>query len=112
MSSAASSAGQPLDLLRAVDYAADAVVSKTLADKPAGSLTLFAFDRGQGLSEHTSPFDAVVQILDGAAEISVAGRPTTVRAGELFVMPANVPHALQAGQRFKMLLIMIRQKPV
>ncbi len=104
-------AGQALDLVGAVDYAAEAVVSKTLVDHPAGTITLFAFDRGQGLSEHTAPFDAVVQILEGAAEISLAGRPTAVGAGALFIMPAGVPHALRAVQRFKMLLIMIRQKP-
>ena len=101
---------QALNLLDAVTYAAGAVVSKTIVDKPAGSLTLFAFDVGQGLSEHTSPYDATVQALDGVVEITVGGQNYTVQAGELFIMPANVPHALRAVQQFKMLLIMIRAK--
>ncbi len=104
-------AGRAVNLAGAIDYAADAVVSKTLVDHPAGTITVFAFDRGQGLSEHTAPFDAVVQALEGSAEILLAGRPAALSAGELFVMPAGVPHALRAVQRFKMLLIMIRQKP-
>lgn len=73
-----------------------------------GTITLFAFDRGQGLSEHTAPFDAVVHILDGTAEITIGGKPQIVNAGEMLIMPANVSHALQAKQRFKMLLVMIR----
>jgi len=93
-----------------VDYAKGSIVSKTLIDRKAGTLTLFAFDRGQGLSEHVAPFDAVVQILDGAAAITIAGRPLKAKAGDLVIMPANVPHALKAAQKFKMLLIMIRGK--
>lgn len=91
-----------------VDYADGSVVSKTLLKKSTGNLTLFAFDQGQGLSEHTAPFDAVVYILDGQARITIGGKPQNVAAGEMFIMPANIPHALHAEQRFKMLLVMIR----
>ena len=89
-------------------YAIGSVISKTLLKKDTGNVTLFSFDAGQGLSEHTAPFDAVVQVLDGEAEISIGGSPTTVRAGEMIIMPADVPHALHAEKRFKMLLTMIR----
>ena len=84
------------------------MVSKTLIEKNIGTITLFAFDRGQGLSEHTAPFDAVVHILDGTAEITIGGQPQMVNAGEMLIMPANISHAFQAAKRFKMLLIMIR----
>ncbi|MCA1810002.1 MAG: cupin domain-containing protein [Kiritimatiellia bacterium] len=110
MSSATMAAGQAINLAQAVDYAAGSVVSKTLVDKPAGSLTLFAFDAGQGLSEHTSPYGAVVQVLDGEVEIMLDGQPHVVSSGELFSMPAHLPHALRAVKKFKMLLIMIREK--
>jgi len=99
-----------MDLAGGVDYAGGSIVSKTLFDKKAGSLTLFAFDAGQNLSEHTSPFDATVLVLDGEAVLTIGGAPHRVKAGELFVMPANVPHAVSAEQRFKMLLIMIRSE--
>ena len=101
--------GRPLDLVQAVAYASGSVVSKTLMNKPVGSLTLFAFDAGQGLSEHTSPYDAAVQILDGEAVINIGGSPLTARSGQMVIMPADVPHSLWAEKRFKMLLIMIRQ---
>jgi len=91
-----------------IDYQAGAVVSKELLRKDKGTLTLFAFDQGQGLSEHTAPFDATVQIIDGRAEITVAGKPYHLQAGQFIIMPANKPHALQATERFKMLLTMIR----
>ncbi len=91
-----------------VAYQEGAVVSKTLLDKKTGTVTLFAFDRGQALSEHTAPFDALVLVLDGRAEISIAGSPVAVGRGEMLVMPANRPHALKAVERFKMMLIMIR----
>ncbi len=100
--------GEAFNLLEHVEYAAGSVVSKTLIKKEIGNITLFAFDQGQGLSEHTAPFDAVVQILDGEAEITIGGRPQVVRAGQMLIMPANISHALQAKVRFKMLLIMIR----
>ncbi len=91
-----------------VAYQKGAVVSKEIARKPKGTISVFAFDKGQGLSEHTAPFDAFVNVLDGAARITVGGRPRTVRAGEYLVLPANIPHALHATARFKMLLVMIR----
>lgn len=98
----------PVDLKDAVAYAAGSVVSKTLLDKKAGTLTLFSFDAGQSLSEHTAPFDAVVQVLDGEAHLVIGGEDVLVRSGELAVMPANIPHSVRADERFKMLLIMIR----
>jgi quercetin dioxygenase-like cupin family protein len=91
-----------------IEYAKDSVVSKTILSKSVGSITLFAFDKGQSLSEHTSPYDAVVQVLDGAARLTIGGQDKTVCAGQLIIMPANVPHAVNAEERFKMLLIMIR----
>ena len=98
----------PISLMDSIQYAEGAIVSKTLMDRKTGTLTLFAFDAGQGLSEHTAPFDATVHVLDGQADLTIGGRPVSVRAGQLIIMPANVPHAVQANQRFKMLLIMIR----
>jgi quercetin dioxygenase-like cupin family protein len=98
----------PLALAEAVQYAPGSVVSRTLAKSDAGTLTLFAFDEGQGLSEHTAPFDALVHVLDGAASLTIGTAAVTVRAGELVLMPAHVPHAVQAAGRFKMLLIMFR----
>lgn len=100
--------GKAIELAGGVEYAAGSVVSKTILDKKTGTLTLFAFDEGQGLSEHTSPYDATVQIVDGVAELVVGGQPHRVTAGQLFIMPANVPHSLRAVERFKMLLTMIR----
>ncbi|MEZ7196496.1 cupin domain-containing protein [Pseudodesulfovibrio karagichevae] len=92
----------------AIKYADDSVVSQTLLNKETGTITLFAFDEGQGLSEHMAPFEAVVHILDGQARITIGGESLNVGTGEMIIMPANVPHALQAEQRFKMLLTMIR----
>jgi quercetin dioxygenase-like cupin family protein len=100
--------GTPFRIDDSVAYAIGAVVSKTLLKKSAGNITLFSFDAGQGLSEHTAPYDAVVHILDGEADITIGGETLTVEAGEALIMPANVPHALHAEKRFKMLLIMIR----
>jgi quercetin dioxygenase-like cupin family protein len=91
-----------------VAYVGGSVVSRTVAGQKGGSVTLFAFDAGQELSEHTAPFDAFVQVLDGRAEITVGGSPVEAAAGETVVMPANVPHALRAKERFKMLLTMVR----
>ncbi|AOY60274.1 MULTISPECIES: cupin domain-containing protein [Desulfococcus] len=102
--------GVPFNLENSVAYAIGSVVSKTLLKKNAGNITLFSFDAGQGLSEHTAPFDAVVYILDGEGEITIGGKKFDVAAGESLIMPANVPHALHAGKRFKMLLIMIRSE--
>lgn len=100
--------GKPESLGMLVGYADDSIVSKTIVDKCAGTITLFAFDKGQTLSEHTSPYDAVVQVVEGRAELAIAGKEIDVEAGELIVMPANVPHNVTAAERFKMLLIMIR----
>src|SRR5712692_408125 len=97
-----------IELAELVEYQPGTVVSRTLLSKPEGTVTLFAFDEGQGLSEHTAPFDALVQMLDGIAEITIAGKPVHVHAGELVLMPANQPHALRAVGAFKILLIMIR----
>lgn len=91
-----------------VGYQDGAVVSRTLLKQPAGNVTLFAFDVGQELSEHTAPYDALVQVLDGEAEITIAGRPHRLRAGDMIVMPATQPHAVKAVARFKMMLTMIR----
>ncbi len=100
--------GVPFDAAGHVAYIDGAVVSKTLIKKDSGTVTLFAFEAGQGLSEHTAPFDALVQILDGEARITIGGEDRTVAAGEMIIMPAHVPHALQAEKAFKMLLVMIR----
>ena len=96
------------DLVSLVEYSDGSVVSKTLLERKTGTLSLFAFDAGQGLSEHTAPFDALVQILDGEAEITIGGKPLIAATGQLVLMPADIPHALKANQRFKMLLTMIR----
>ncbi len=98
----------PIDLKNHISYAKDSVVSKTLVNKKTGTLTLFAFDAGQELSEHTAPFDAVVQILDGQAELTLNGRKVNIQAGQLIILPANVPHAVYAQKKFKMFLTMIR----
>lgn len=89
-------------------YQTASIVSRTLMDKTAGTVTLFAFDAGQGLSEHSAPFDALVYILDGTARITLGGKPLSLKTGETVVMPANVPHALKAEERFKMMLIMLK----
>ena len=95
-------------LVDMVDYQAGSVVSRTLVDKKAGTVTLFSFDAGQGLSEHTAPFDALVYILDGAAEVTISGKAISVKQGEMVVMPAHETHALRAARQFKMLLVMIK----
>jgi quercetin dioxygenase-like cupin family protein len=100
--------GKPLALSTAVEYASGSIVSKTLLDKPTGTITLFAFDAGQGLSEHTSPYDATIQVLDGEGVLTIDGKTIKAGAGELIIMPANVPHDVQAETPFKMMLIMIR----
>jgi len=100
---------QNLRLRELINYQEGSVVSRTLIDKKTGTVTLFSFDEGQGLSEHTTPFDAVVCLLEGAAEIVISGKPLSVSEGEMVIMPANQPHALRAIKRFKMMLIMIRE---
>ena len=95
----------PLDL---ASYQDGAVVSRTLLKRGGGTVTLFAFDEGQSLSEHTAPFDAIAYVLEGEALVTIAGTPITVRGGEMVLMPANQPHAVHAPARFKMLLTMLR----
>ena len=91
-----------------VEYQQGSVVSRTIIDKETGTLTLFAFDKEQGLSEHTAPFDAMVYIVDGQAEVTISGKPLRLKDGEIVIMPANKPHALRAIEKFKMMLVMIR----
>ena len=100
--------GKNQGLVSLVEYAANAIVSKTILDKSAGTITLFAFDKGQKLSEHTAPYDAVVQVIDGLAKLTIDGQGVRVSAGDIIIMPANVPHAVAAEEKFKMLLTMIR----
>ncbi len=99
---------KPIVLADHIQYAEGSVVSRTLIDKDKGTVTLFAFDKGQGLSEHTAPFDALVQVLDGTAEITIGDDKSMVSEGEFIIMPANIKHALKGVERFKMLLTMIR----
>jgi quercetin dioxygenase-like cupin family protein len=95
-------------LTEMIDYQEASVVSRTLIDKKAGTVTLFAFDERQGLSEHTAPYDALVEIIDGEAEVTISGKKNHLKAGEMIIMPANQPHSLKATAKFKMLLTMIR----
>ncbi len=101
-------ASTALTVLNLVAYQEGAVVSRIVLKREKGNVTIFAFDVAQGLSEHTSPFDALAQILDGEAEITIAGQPIPAKAGEVILLPAGQPHALKAITRFKMLLTMIR----
>lgn len=98
----------PIELAALVAHQDGAIVSNTLIKGPGGTVTLFAFDAGEELSEHTTPFDAAIQVVDGSAEISIAGEKHDVACGQIIHLPANVPHAVRAAERFKMLLIMIR----
>lgn len=91
-----------------VEYQDSAIVSRTIVSKSAGTVTLFAFDQGQALSEHSTPFDALVFVLDGTAEITISGKPFKVARGQALLMPANAPHAVSAPERFKMMLVMIK----
>jgi Uncharacterized conserved protein, contains double-stranded beta-helix domain len=100
--------GKVLNLEDMVEYSSGGVISKQILKNQAGNITLFSFDQGQGLTEHTAPFDALVQILEGEAEIIIGGNSNLVKKGESIIMPANVTHALQAVERFKMLLTMIK----
>lgn len=102
--------GRMLNLEKLTEYQEGAIVSKEILKKDTGTVSLFAFDRGQGLSEHTAPFDAMVSIIDGKAEVIISGKSHHLSAGEMIIMPANLPHALKANERFKMMLIMIRSK--
>ena len=99
---------EALNLNEIIDYQKDSVVSRTLIKKKTGNVTLFAFDLGQALSEHTAPFDAMAYILDGEAEITISGKAFHLKSGEMIIMPANEPHALKAVNKYKMLLIMVK----
>lgn len=99
---------QAVKLADLVGYQKGSIVSRTIIDKKTGTVTLFAFDEGQGLSEHVAPFDALVHLLDGEAEITISGKAISVKEGEMVIMPANQPHALKAVKKFKMVLTMIR----
>ena len=101
--------GKSRKMVGLVSYAVDSIVSKTILDKSAGTVTLFAFDKGQKLSEHTTPYDAIVEVIDGAGQIIIDGEVNTIGSGEIIIMPANVPHAVVANEQFKMLLIMVRE---
>jgi len=96
------------ELDKSISYAEGAIVSKIISKKETGNLTLFAFDKGQFLSEHTAPFDAIIQIVEGEATISINKIESVVKAGEMIIMPANIPHAVHANEQMKMMLIMIK----
>ena len=100
--------GQVFDLEKMLDYQKGSVVSRTIMNKDVGTVTLFSFDKDEGLSEHTAPFDALVYILDGEAEITISKQPHNVKKGQMIIMPANDPHALKALKPFKMMLVMIK----
>jgi len=100
--------GKSFKIEKLIDYQENAVVSREIIRKETGTVTIFAFDKGEGLSEHTAPFDAMVQIVDGTAEIIISGNKNIVKTGEMIIMPANDPHALNAVEKFKMVLTMIR----
>ncbi len=100
--------GQAIILAGMVEYQPGSIVSRTVIDKDAGTLTLFAFETNQGLSEHTAPFDALLYVFDGEAEIRVSGKPILVRAGMVTLLPAGEPHSVKALTRFKMMLVMVR----
>ena len=101
-------ASKSVDLAELVAYQDGTIVSRTLAKENGGTVTLFAFDQGQALSEHSAPFDALVQVLDGETELTIGGEKVVARAGQAVLMPADVPHAVLASSRFKMLLVMVR----
>jgi len=100
--------GRAVEMNGLVAYASGSVVSRTVIDSKIGTITLFSFDAGQGLSEHTVPFDAFIQILDGVADVTIDGKVQRVSSGEFIIMPANIPHSLKAVEKFKMMLVMIR----
>jgi len=100
--------GKVLKMVDLMEYQEGAVVSREIIRKETGTVTIFAFDKGEGLSEHSAPFDAMVQVIDGKAEIIISGESNLVNAGEMIIMPANDPHALNALERFKMVLTMIK----
>ncbi len=99
-----------INLSESVEYSDGGIVSKTVLKRETGNISVFSFDRGEGLTEHTSPFDAVIVGIDGQGEIIIDGKPNIVKAGQIIIMPRNVPHAVNAAEKFKMMLIMIRSK--
>jgi quercetin dioxygenase-like cupin family protein len=101
--------GIPFTFSQSISYQADGIVSKKIIQREKGNVTLFAFDAGQKLSEHTAPFDAMVQVMEGNAEIVIGGKPNQLIAGQSIIMPANIPHAVNANEKFIMLLTMIRE---
>ncbi|HOP03859.1 MAG TPA: cupin domain-containing protein [Tenuifilaceae bacterium] len=101
--------GAKFSFTNEVDYSSGGIVSKNVLKRPVGNISLFAFDKGEGLSEHTAPFDAMVQVVEGKARIIIGGTPHDLEAGETIIMPANISHALQATERFKMVLTMIKE---
>lgn len=102
--------GRIIQLADLIAYQAGSIVSRMVIQKDTGGVTLFAFDEGQGLSEHTAPFDALVQIIDGEAEITISGKPFHLKNGDAIIMPANKPHSLKALKKFKMILTMIKKR--
>jgi len=101
-------AAKASNLVDLIDYQEGSVISRTIIDKKTGTITLFAFDENQGLSEHTAPYDAMVYVLDGEVDINISGKQIWLKQGEMTILPANQPHALTAKTKFKMLLIMIK----
>jgi quercetin dioxygenase-like cupin family protein len=101
--------GTPIDLASFTEYSPNSVVSKIIAKNKAGNITYFAFDEGEELSEHTTPFNAIVQVIDGEVELTIGGAPVTVSAGQIAMMPADIPHAVKAVKRFKMILTMLKE---
>lgn len=109
MSTDKTESGVPFVFSNSISYQTDGIVSKRIIQKEKGNITLFAFDAGQKLSEHTAPFDALVQVMEGSAEIVIGGNPNELSTGQSIIMPANIPHAVNAMEKFKMLLTMIRE---
>jgi quercetin dioxygenase-like cupin family protein len=101
--------GTPFVFADSISYQADGIVSKRIIQKEKGNITLFAFDAGQKLSEHTAPFDALAQVMQGSAEVVIGGKPNQLAAGQSIIMPANIPHGVNANEKFIMLLTMIRE---
>lgn len=102
--------GKAINLSDSIEYSEGGIVSKTVIKRETGNISVFSFDRGEGLTEHTSPFDAVIVGLDGRGEVTIDGNPNIVEKGQLIIMPRNVPHAVYAAEKFKMMLIMIRSR--
>jgi quercetin dioxygenase-like cupin family protein len=101
--------GEVFSFAGSVEYASGAIVSKTVLKKETGNISLFAFDKGEALSEHTAPFDALIQVVDGKGQVIIGGQPFEVTTGNSIIMPANIPHAVKAIEKFKMILTMIRK---